>query len=263
VAGRDTPRAARDEEEKDTAMSSEGHPRGIIVHGGGSSAGGNPGASRAGDTGRGTGFDLVAQVVRHGWDQEELEADGDYTRLAVSVAPNGSVRGTVQRAAVFHHPLEMDGWELTGPPQLPAAWAAAARRALAQLRLRVAGQEHTAPDATGRWNVTVRHRLRIAAGRAVPGALSPHGAFTPTEMFVEVRTRGEGWVGLFGDGPVETDSARYSFSVGADGVAVFDQLDVDDQVPEWAQGPAVEVARRAFALLDEADERLADPNAGA
>ncbi|MFC4429600.1 hypothetical protein [Citricoccus alkalitolerans] len=156
----------------------------------------------------------------------------------------------------------MDGWELAGHQELPVVWAHRARCALGQLRLRAAGQPHTRPDAGGRWDVSVRHRLRITGAQAVPGQLAPHWAFTPAEMFVDVSTSGIGSLLLFGAGPVETDSKRYDFAVSVGGVVVFDQLDPGDQVPDSARGPVLEAARLAFKLRTEADRQLTDETTG-
>lgn len=207
-------------------------------------------------------FKLIETSVRYGWEQFEYGTDGDRASLRLSARLDGPVRGTVHRPRAFHHRLGVAGWELTGPPELPETWAQRARHALAQLRLRVAGQPHTSPEAGGRWEVSVRQRLRITGGEEVPGQLSPCWGFTPTQVFLEVATSGSGSVILFGDGPVETDSKRYDFAVGLGGVVAFDQLDLADQVPHWARDPAMTAARLAFAMHHAADDQLADEGTG-
>jgi hypothetical protein len=156
----------------------------------------------------------------------------------------------------------VDGWELTGPPDLPEMWVHRARHALAQLRLRLAGQPHTSPEAHGRWDVSVRQRLRVTGGKEVPGQLTPQWGFIPTQMFVEASTSGGGTVCLFGNGPVETDSKRYGFAVGLNGVVAFDQLDSGDRVPRWAQEPTQRAARLAVELGAAADQQRTDETTG-
>lgn len=207
-------------------------------------------------------FERTETVTHHDWEQVEDGQGGERTRLSLRASIGGrlgsAVRGTVDRPSAFHHRLGIEGWELTGPQELPGAWADRARLALAQLRLRVAGEPHAAPDATGSWAVAVRHRLRVTGAGDVPGGLAPHWAFTPTQMFIDASTSGEGLVCLFGDGPVETHSARYGFAVGPGGVVAFDQLDPEAQVPHWAQEPAQEAARMAAELRAAADRQLTD-----
>lgn len=219
-----------------------------------------------GDEVRGTGmsaaFDSMETAVSYGWEQLEYGTDGEQARLSLSARMHGSVRGTLHRPTVFHHTLEVDGWELTGPPELPPGCARRARHALTQLRLRMAGHPHTSPDADGRWDVSVRQRLRVTGGEEVPGQLTPHWGFIPTEMFVEVSTSGGGSMCLFGAGPVETDSKRYVFAVGLGGVTAYDRWDSSDQVPLWAREPADRAARLASELHAAADQQLVDETTG-
>ncbi|REE02267.1 hypothetical protein [Citricoccus muralis] len=62
---------------------------------------------------------------------------------------------------------------------------------------------------------------------------------------------------------METDSKRYDFAVGLDGVVAFDQLDPGDRVSHWAQGPALSTARLAFNPHAAADQQLTDETTGA
>lgn len=201
-------------------------------------------------------FELTETAIRHGGEQGGYGPGVGSTQLSLSAGLSGAVRGTVHRPAVFHHRLVLDGWNLTGPEQLPEVWAHQARQALAQLHLRMDGQAHTTPAPGWRWEVSVRHRLRITGAEQVPGQLSPHWPFTPTEMFIDVSTSGAGSMTLVGTGPVETHSKRCLFTVGVGGVVAFDQLDSDDRVPTWAEGPALDAVRLAFELLAAADRRL-------
>lgn len=205
-------------------------------------------------------LELTETVTRHDWEQVDDGPDGDGTRLSLSASLGsrlrGTVRGTVDRPAVFHHRLVIKDWELIGPPDLPEAWADRARTALAQLRLRVASGPHAVPDPGGRWDVTVRHRLRGTGAEEVPSGLAPDWAFTPTQLFVDASTGGAGLVCLFGEGPVETHSARYEFAVGSGGTVAFDQVDPDAEVPEWARDAARDAARLAFELRHAADRQL-------
>ena len=203
-------------------------------------------------------FELTQTVVYYGWEQDEDELGGNQPRLSLSARLHGPVRGTVQRSSGLRHHLTMDGWELTGPPDLPARWVHRARHALTQLRLRLAGQPHTSPDVDGRWDVSVRQRLRITEGKEVPGQLTPYWKFIPTEMFLEASTSGGGSMCLFGSGPIEIDSKRYYFAVGLGGAVAFDQLDSGNQVPLWAQAPAQRAARLAFDLGAAADQQLTE-----
>lgn len=207
-------------------------------------------------------FELTETVTRHDWEQVEDGPGGDGTRLSLSASTGGRrggiVRGTLARPGAVHVRLGIEDWELTGPSELPGSWADRARLALAQLRLRVAGAPHATPDAGGRWDVTVRHRLRLAGAEDVPSGLAASWTFAPIQMFVDAATSGDGVLCLFGDGPVETHSARYGFVVGADGAVAFDRVDPQDRVPDWAQGAAAEVARLAFGLRAAADRRLTD-----
>ena len=217
----------------------------------------------AGDKGMDTAFELTETVIHHDWEQVEHGPGGETTRLSLSATLDGAIRGTVHRPTAFPDRLSVNNWQLTGPAELDAVWVHRTRRALAQLRLRVAGQPHTTPDAGGRWDVSVRHRLRAAGAPEVPGGLAADWPFTPTAMFIDVSTSGAGSLLLFGDGPVETDSARYHFALGVGGVVAFDQLDPDDRVPDWAQGPALEAARQAFELRTAADRLLIQVTTGA
>jgi hypothetical protein len=200
--------------------------------------------------------ELIDTVVRHGGEQVGLVPGADSTRLSLSATPPAAVRGTVHRPGAFHHRLVLEGWELTGPEELPGAWVHQARHALAQLRLRVGGQAHRMPSRGWTWEVSVRHRLRIHGAGPVLSRLSPDLAFTPTEMFLDVSTSGAGSMTVFGTGPVETHSARYRFAVGLGGLVAFEQLESADQVPHWAQGPAREAVALAFDVLAAADRRL-------
>lgn len=208
----------------------------------------------------GTTLEHTETVTRHDWSQTDDGVEGDGTRLSLSASRGsrlgGTVRGTVERPAAFRHRLEIRDWELTGPQELPEAWADRVRTALSQLHLRVEGKPHAAPTPGGQWDVTVRHRLRATEADAMPSGLAPHHSFTPTQVFVDASTNGDGLVCLFGDGPVETDSARFEFAVGAGGTVAFDRLDPATEVPDWAQGSAREVARLAFELLETADRQL-------
>ena len=126
------------------------------------------------------------------------------------------------------------------------------------MRLRAAGEPHAIPNPGGRWDVTVRQRWSSAGAEAVRSGLTPQLTFTPTQVFVDASTGGAGLVCLFGDGPVETHSARYGFVVGAGGTVAFDRLDPATQVPQWAQEPAREAARLAFDLLQTSDHQLSN-----
>jgi hypothetical protein len=205
-------------------------------------------------------FELTETVTRHDWEQVDDGPDGDGTRLTLSASLGSrlgdTVRGAVQRPMAFHHRLQIEDWELTGPQDLPGAWADRTRLALAQLRLRRAGEAHATPGPGGRWDVTVRHRLRCIGAEEAWSGRAERWPFTPTQMFVDASTGGAGLVCLFGDGPVEIQSARYGFAVGVGGTVAFDQMDPDDQVPDWAQGPVRKAVRLAFALRDAADRQL-------
>jgi hypothetical protein len=217
----------------------------------------------AGDKGMGTAFELTETVIHHDWEQLEHGPGGATTRLSLSATLDGTVRGAVHRPAAFPDRLSVHDWQLTGPAELEAVWVQRARRALAQLRLRVAGRPHATPDAAGRWDVSVRQRLQAAGAPEVPGGLAADWPFTPSTMFIDISTGGAGSLLLFGDGPVETDSTRYHFAVGVAGAVAFDQLDPDDRVPEWAQGPVLEAARQAFELRAAADRLLVQVTTGA
>ncbi len=205
-------------------------------------------------------LELLETVTRHDWEQVDDGPEGDGTRLSLTASLGSrlgsTVRGAVDRPTVFHHRLGIQDWELTGPPELPEAWADRARIALTQLRLRAAGEPHAVPGPGGRWDVTVRNRLRGTGAEEVRSGLAPQMMFTPTQLFVDASTGGAGLICLFGDGPVETHSARYGFAVGAGGTVAFDQVDPDAQVPPWAQEPAREAVRQAFELRDVADRHL-------
>lgn len=224
--------------------------------------GGAPLRSAAEGTDKSAAFELTQTTVSYDWEQVEYGPDGDQIRLSLSARLDGPVRGTIQRSPAVHYRLTVEEWELTGPPDLPELWAHRVRHALAQLRLRLTGQPHTSPDPDGRWDVSVRQRLRITEGQEVPGQLTPQWAFTPTQMFVEASTSGRASLCLFGTGPVETDSKRYDFAVGRNGVVAFDQLDSDDQVPLWAQEPARKAARLASDLGTAGDQQLIDETIG-
>jgi hypothetical protein len=205
-------------------------------------------------------FELTETVTRHDWEQVDDGPDGDGTRLTLSASLGNrmgdSVRGTVERPMGFHHRLRIEDWELTGPQELPDAWADRARLALAQLRLRLAGEPHALPSPGGRWDVTVRHRLRCTGAEEACSGRAERWTFTPAQLFVDASTGGAGLVCLFGDGPVEIQSARYGFAVGVGGTVAFDQMDPDDQVPGWAQEPVRKAVRLAFSLRDAADRQL-------
>jgi hypothetical protein len=205
-------------------------------------------------------FELTEKVTRHEWSQVDDGPDGDGTRLTLTASLGSrlgdSVRGTVERAMDFHHRLQIEHWELTGPQELPGAWADRARQALAQLRLRAAGEPHAIPGPGGRWDVTVRRRLRCTGAEETSSGRTEHWTFTPTQLFVDASTGGAGLVCLFGDGPVEIQSARYGFAVGLGGNVAFEQVDPDDEVPDWAREPAREAVRLAFELRDAADRQL-------
>jgi hypothetical protein len=205
-----------------------------------------------------TVFELTEVTVHHDWEQAERGTDGHETWLSLSSGRRGRIRGTVRRPSAFHHHLVVDGGTLTGPAELEARWAQRAQHALDQLSRRAAGQPHTLPDAGGRWDVSVRHRLRAIDAPEVPSGLAEQWSFTPTQVFVEASTDGAGSILLFGEGPVETDSTRYDFAIGLGGVVAFDQLDPDHRVPFWAQGPAQEAARQAFDRLATANGMLTD-----
>jgi hypothetical protein len=207
-------------------------------------------------------FELTKTVIHHDWEQVEHEPGGEETWLSLSAGLRGAVRGTVRRPSIFHHRLGVDDWKLTGPVELEAVWAQRARYALAQLGLRVAGRPHTAPAPGGRWDVSVRHRLRVTGAPEVPSGLAAAWTFTPTQVFVEASTNGAGSVLLFGAGPVETDSTRYDFAVGLGGVVAFTRLDPDHRVPVWAQDLALEAARQAFELCAAADSMVSDETTG-
>ena len=99
-------------------------------------------------------FELIETVVSYGWEQVEYGSGGDQTRLSLSARLHGPARGTVHRSPDYHHYLRLDGWELTGPPELPEIWAHRVRHALAQLRLRMAGQPHISPNAAADQQLT-------------------------------------------------------------------------------------------------------------
>jgi hypothetical protein len=207
-------------------------------------------------------FELTTTGVHYDWEHYEHTPCGDITVLSLSARPDGRVRGTVRQTGGLHHSLRIDDWELVGPPELGPAWSVTSRRALAQLRLRVAGRPHLSPDAGGRWDVSVRHRLRVTGAPDLPSQLTDW-TFVPREMFVDVSTNGAGSLLLFGAGPPEINSARYSFTAGLGGIVAFDQLDPDDRVPDWAQGPALEATRSAFDLRVAAARLLVDESTGA
>lgn len=206
--------------------------------------------------GAGPAFELTDTTVRHGWLQTGGPSGHEPIRLVLSARMNGSPRGELHQPGVFSQRLEMDGWELTSPHVLPRPWAIQAQRVLEQLYLRVNGRQHTSPAPSGRWDVSIRDLLQISAGPAVASQLPGYEAFTPTRMYVDVSTGGSGSVLLFGDGPVESDSRRFTFSVGPAGTVAFDQVDAGDQVPDWAQEPARTAARQAALLQENADQQL-------
>lgn len=205
--------------------------------------------------------ETVETVTRHEWEQVDDGPGGTGVRLTLSASLGGrrgaAVRGTVEWPGGIRQRLHISGWELTGPQELAEAWADRSRFALEQLRRRVAGEHHVPPGPGGRWDVTVRRRLRCTGADTVPSGLAAHHAFAPTQLFVDASTDGAGVVCLFGDGPVETDSARFGFAVGIDGTVAFDQVDPGARVPCWAQEPAREVTRMAVALREAADRQQA------
>jgi hypothetical protein len=205
-------------------------------------------------------LELTETVIRHDWEQVDDGPDGDGTRLFLSASLGRrnrvTVSGAVERPGVFPHRLLIEDWELTGPPELCGPWRERARFALDQLRLRVAGASHAMPHPNGRWDLEVRHRLRTSGAEEAASGLAPGWTFTPRQLFVDVSTAGAGRVCLFGDGPVEIDSARYEFAVGTCGTVAFEQMDPDAEVPDWAREPVQEVALDAFALREAADRHL-------
>lgn len=208
-------------------------------------------------------FELTTAGVQYHWEHHEHTPGGNITVLSLSARPDGRVRGTVRHTGGVQHSLRIDDWELVGPPELGAAWAVTSRRALTQLRLRVAGKPHLSPDGGGRWDVSVRNRLRVTGAPDLSSQLREDWTFIPREMFVDVSTNGAGSLLVFGSGPAELNSTRYSFNVGLGGLVAFDQLDPDDRVPDWAQGPALEATRSAFDLRAAAARLLVDEATGA
>lgn len=202
----------------------------------------------------GVAFVQTQEVIHHTWTQVEHVPGRVRTSLTLSAPSMGPVRGSLHRPGDYHHHLQIDGFALTGPPELEPEWVPRVRTGLEQLRLRAADRPHSRPRPDGVWEASAQRRFDVTGGPTADDHLPSRPEFIPAEAIVHASTGGGGSIHLFGAGPADS-SALHHFRV-VDGQAEFTGQTVIYTVPEWLRGVAQEVTGRAIGVQAAADAQL-------